>query len=58
MVNRGDKINKIRKRLSADKKESDLSVEREILYGRPIFVLDGSKSINEIGSLIHKMLFM
>lgn len=57
MLKRGDKLVNIKKRLVADDKESTLEIVKSILTTRPIFILDGHKSLDEISLLFHETLF-
>jgi len=58
MINRGDKIDKIEKRLLDDVLESSLDASKNILLNKTIFILDGYKPVTELGSLIHEILLV
>ncbi len=57
MLERGDDIASITNRLISDETESTIEVASVILKNRPIFMLDGHKSIHEISSIVHGVLF-
>ncbi len=56
MIQRGDSLIEIERRLFLDEKESTLEITREILNPRVINLLDGHMPINEIGLALHELL--
>lgn len=55
MLKRGDDLINVESRLINDKKESTLEVIKDILTDKTIFVLDGFKTIDELGLTLHKL---
>ena len=56
MIDRGDDLADVRRRISADLTESTLEVTQDILGNKGIYVLDGMLNPEELAMSVHKIL--